>query len=445
MGGPVSTDPREIIARSAMSPLQLFVVILTVGLNALDGFDVMSISFAAPGIASEWGISRTALGIVLSMELIGMGLGSILLGGVADRFGRRPTILGCVMFMTLGMFMASTVTTVVPLCVWRVVTGVGIGGLLAAINATVAEFANARRQALCVSIMAIGYPMGAVLGGLVVTWLLRSHDWRSIFQLGAAMTGVFIPLTLFFLPESVHWLARKQPSGALERINRTLARMGHATATALPRIAAEVRQRSQADLFSPALVRATVIITVAYMFHMLPFYFLLKWLPKIVVDMGFAPASAAGVLVWTNVGGALGGLTLGLLTLRFDVKPLTIVVFLLTAVTVALFGRAPPDLQRLALISACAGFGINAAIVGMYAIFAQAFPTHVRASGTGFAIGCARGASAAAPIVAGFLFDLGYGRPTVATLMSLGAIVSALVLLALRLRPEWVETEATPG
>ncbi|MFO1265527.1 MAG: MFS transporter [Rubrivivax sp.] len=428
-----------------MSPLQLFVVVLTVGLNALDGFDVMSISFAGPGIANEWHITRTALGIVLSMELIGMGLGSIFLGGVADRYGRRPTILGCVMFMTLGMYMASTVSSVGALCFWRVVTGVGIGGLLAAINATVAEFANARRQAFCVSIMAIGYPMGAVLGGLVVKELLKAHDWRSIFQLGAVMTGVFIPLVLFLLPESVHWLARKQPAGALERINGTLRRMGHATVEALPQIAAEVRKRSQADLFSPTLIRATIIITAAYMFHMLPFYFMLKWVPKIVVDLGFAQSAAAGVLVWANVGGALGGLALGVLTLRYAVKPLTIVVFVLTTVMVTIFGRTPPDLDSLALICACAGFCINAAIVGMYAIFAQAFPTHVRASGTGFAIGCARGASAAAPIIAGFLFDLGYGRPTVATLMSLGAIVSALVLLALRLRPEWVETEATPG
>jgi benzoate transport len=441
----VSRDPREIIAHSAMSPLQLFVVVLTVGLNALDGFDVMSISFASPGIAAEWGISRTALGIVLSMELIGMGLGSIFLGGVADRFGRRPTILGCVIFMTLGMYMASTVGSVNALCVWRVVTGIGIGGLLAAINATVAEFSNAKRQALCVSIMAIGYPIGAVLGGLIVARLLRTHDWRSVFQVGAVMTGIFIPLALFLLPESVHWLARKQPAGALERINRTLRRMGHATTDALPQIAAEVRRRSQADLFSPALIRATVIITLAYMFHMLPFYFMLKWVPKIVVDLGFAQSAAAGVLVWANVGGALGGLALGLLTLRFGVKPLTIVVFALTTVMVTIFGRTPPDLNQLALICAAAGFCINAAIVGMYAIFAQAFPTHVRASGTGFAIGCARGASAAAPIIAGFLFDLGYGRPTVATIMSLGAIVSAVVLMMLRLRPGNSELENAPA
>ncbi|MCC7461408.1 MAG: MFS transporter [Gammaproteobacteria bacterium] len=419
-----------------MSRLQLFVVVLTVGLNALDGFDVMSISFASPGIATEWGISRTALGIVLSMELIGMGLGSIFLGGLADRYGRRPAILGCVIAMAVGMYMASTVRTVNALCVWRVVTGLGIGGMLAAINAMVAEFSNTRRQHLCVSIMAIGYPVGAVLGGLVVARLLRTHDWRSVFQLGAIMTGVFIPLVLFFLPESVHWLARKQPDGALERINRTLARMGHAGVSGLPQIAAAVRQRSQADLFSPALIRTTIIVTLAYAFHMLPFYFMLKWVPKIVVDLGFAASAAADVLVWANVGGALGGLSLGLLTLRFGLKPLTILVLLLTTLMVAVFGRTPPNLQQLALICAGAGFCINAAIVGMYALFAQAFPTHVRASGTGFAIGCARGSAAATPIIAGLLFDMGYGRPSVAMIMSLGAIVSAAVLLALRMPAE---------
>jgi benzoate transport len=438
----VNTDPREIIAQSAMSRLQFFVVALTVGLNALDGFDVMSISFASPGIAAEWGISRAALGVVLSMELFGMGIGSILLGGVADRLGRRPTILGCVITMTIGMYMASTVGGLPALCAWRVLTGVGIGGLLASINALVAEFSNSRRRHLCVSVMAIGYPIGAVLGGLVVARLLRTHDWRSVFHVGAVMTAVFIPLVLFFVPESVHWLARKQPSGALERINRTLARMGHAAATALPDISPAARRRSQADLFKPGLLAITVIVTSAYTLHMLPFYFILKWVPKIVVDMGFAPSAAAGVLVWTNVGGALGGLVLGLLTLRFGVKALTIVVLLLTTVMVTLFGRTAPDLHQLALICASAGFCINAAIVGLYAIFAQAFPTHVRASGTGFAIGCARGGSAAAPIIAGFLFTAGYALPTVAMIMSVGSVVSAGVLAFLHLKSEQAQAEA---
>ena len=93
-----------------MSRLQILVVGITIALNALDGFDVLSISFASPGIANEWGIDRAALGIVLSMELIGMAIGSIFLGGVADKIGRRPTILGCLVVMAVGMFMATTVS-----------------------------------------------------------------------------------------------------------------------------------------------------------------------------------------------------------------------------------------------------------------------------------------------------------------------------------------------
>src|ERR671913_1706180 len=114
----MNTDPRDLIARSPMSRLQVAVVGITIGLNALDGFDVLSISFASPGIMAEWGIDRAALGIVLSMELIGMALGSVLLGGIADRVGRRPTILGCLTLMVLGMFMATTVTSLGQLAAW---------------------------------------------------------------------------------------------------------------------------------------------------------------------------------------------------------------------------------------------------------------------------------------------------------------------------------------
>src|SRR5688572_24172078 len=390
-----------------MGRLQIIAVAITIGLNALDGFDVLSISFASPGIAAEWGIDRAALGIVLSMELIGMAIGSLFLGGLADKIGRRPTMLGCLVLMAGGMYMATTVKGIVDLSMWRVITGLGIGGLLAAINAVAAEFSNTKRRHLSVSIMAIGYPVGAVVGGLIAAELLKTSDWRSVFYFGSAVTAAFIPLVIFFVPESVHWLARKQPEGALEKINRTLKRMGHPTVSALPVIEAEERRRSVSDIFAPALLRTTLLVAAAYFFHIMTFYYVLKWVPKLVVDMGFAASSAAGVLVWANVGGATGGAVLGLLTQRFGVKGLTIGSMVLSTVAVILFGRSPADLDKLAMLCAMAGFFTNGAIVGMYAIFAQAFPTHVRASGTGFGIGIGRGGSVLAPIVAGFLFQGG--------------------------------------
>lgn len=432
----LNNDPRALIAKAPMSAIQVTIVAITVALNGLDGFDVASISFASPGIAQEWGIDRGALGIVLSMELIGMALGSVLLGGVADKIGRRRTVLGCITVMAFGMFMATTVAGVIDLSIWRVITGLGIGGMLAAINAVAAEFSNSRRRDLSVSLMSIGYPIGAVVGGLLTKQLLVTHGWRSVFYLGAGFTTLLIPIVYFLVPESVQWLAQKQPVGALSKVNQTLRRMGHSEITSLPALTTEARRQSIADIFKPGLVHLTVLVTFAYFFHITTFYFILKWVPKIVADFGFPAASAAGVLVWTNVGGALGGAILGLLTQRFGVKGLTIGAMILSTIAVAAFGQTPHDLTLLSVTCAFAGFFTNGAIVGLYALFAKAFPTHVRATGTGFAIGLGRGGSVLAPIIAGFLFEAGYSLPTVALTMALGSTMAAIVLLLVKLQGE---------
>jgi cyanate permease len=123
---------------------------------------------------------------------------------------------------------------------------------------------------------------------------------------GTIATAACIPLVLWLLPESVNYLVERRPANALARVNATLRRLGHRAVAALPELAptAAVQRGSFAELFSSQLGRATVLLTAAYFAHIMTFYFLLKWIPKIVVDMGFAPATAGGVLVWANVGGA---------------------------------------------------------------------------------------------------------------------------------------------
>jgi MFS family permease len=144
--------------------------------------------------------------------------------------------------------------------------------------------------------------------------------------------------------------------------------------------------------------------------------------------MGFTPASAAGVLVWANVGGATGGAVLGLLSLRFGLKPLTMIVLALSTLMLAVFGLGQANLAQLSLVCAITGFFTNAGVVGLYGIFAQAFPTHVRATGTGFAVGVGRAGSWMAPIIAGLLFRAGYGLEFVAIAMGAGSLVAALSL-----------------
>lgn len=412
-----------------MSRLQILVIALCVLLNALDGFDVLAISFASPGIAAEWRIDRAALGLVLSMELIGMAAGSMLLGSLADRIGRRPTILWCLIIMASGMGIATQADNVTQLSLYRLFTGLGIGGMLACTNAMVAEFANARVRSLSVTLMAAGYPMGAILGGSFASGLLVAGGWRDIFMFGAVITAIFLPVAWFVLPESIGFLLEKRPSGALERTNAVLKRMGHPPMQTLPEQDKSAPRAAFGQLFAPGLLVTTLLLTMAYFFHIMTFYFILKWVPKIVVDMGYAASAAGGVLVWANVGGLLGALLLSGLSWRFALRKLLIGTMLLSFVTVTIFGQGQGDIDRLAVVAAAAGFFTNAGVVGLYALIAQAFPTSVRASGTGFVIGFGRGGAAVGPILAGFLFSIDLGLATVGVAMAAGSLVAAAMLL----------------
>jgi benzoate transport len=427
-------DPKSIIDDGVMGSAQWLAVLVTVGLNALDGFDVLSISFASPGIARDWGIDKATLGWVLSMELFGMAAGSLLLGGVADKVGRRPTILGCLIAMAVGMFGAAYAHGIADLLPWRLLTGLGIGGTLAAVNATAAELSNRRWRSFAMALMVIGYPLGGVIGGLFVQKLLASGSWRTVFIFGAGATAAFLPLVWWLVPESVAFLDRRRPAQALERINRILARFGHAAASTLSAPHPQGERHSLTVIFKPALIAITMLVTFAYFAHITSFYFLVKWVPKIVVDMGFAPQAAAGVLTWVSLGGAIGGALFGLIATRIDVRSLTVCTLLAGALMIAWFGRGAPNLDSLKSTLAVTGLFTNAAIAGFYLLFAQVFPTHVRATGTGFAIGVGRGGAVLAPIIAGYLLNAGLAVKSVALIMASGPLLASVALLALRLR-----------
>src|SRR3954470_16591571 len=378
-------NPKTIIDQGAMSAWQWAAVLVMAALNALDGFDVLSISFASPGISHVWGIDKATLGWVLSTELLGMAVGSVLLGNVADRKGRRPIIRSCLIAMAIGMFGAAQAANVEMLLLSRLVTGLGIGGALAAINGAAAEVSNNRWRSLAMALFVIGYPLGGVLGGLIVRHLLASGTWRDVFMAGAAATALFIPIVWWLVPESVAFLERSRATDALVRINRILVHFGHAAISELPGADERSVRRSVMDLFRPGLVATTVLMTFAYFAHMTSFYFILKWVPKIIVDLGFAQTAAAGVLLWVNVGGATGGVIFGLLAARIGLKRLTIATLIGSCAMIIAFGHGATDIVALTIRVALAGSFANATVVGLYSLFATVFPTHVRASGTGFA------------------------------------------------------------
>ena len=429
----MAKTPRDIIDEGRLGKWQIAALAMTILLNALDGFDVMSISFAAPGIAEEWAVPKDGLGWVLSMELIGMAAGSILLGGMADRFGRRWTIIGCLVVMATGMLMSPSSTDVTQLSLWRLLTGLGIGGMLAALNATVAEFANARYRNLVLPLMVIGYPLGAFFGGMIASAWLAGGDWRVVFYLGAALTIACIPLALWLVPETPDWLNEKRPEHALERINSVLHRFDLPQLNQLPDPPQKQPRAPLVEILQPPLLARTLLLTLAYLTHVTAYYYFVKWIPKLVVDMGFDASAGGGVLTLAMLGGAIGGGLLGVVSLKIGIRKATVISLVGAFVMLNIYGRAPADIAMLGWIAGITAFFSNAAAVGFYALLAMAFPPRVRATGTGFGIGFGRAGAAMGPALAGILFAHGLNMGDVSTIISIGSLLSVFAILLLKI------------
>ena len=433
-----ATDPRTIIDENPMSARQWIVIVLMIFLNGLDGFDVLSSAFASPGISKEWGIPRDALGVVLSAELIGMGFGSVILGSLADKIGRKLDILLCLVVMAIGMYMAHASHAVSELIVWRLITGLGIGGMLAATNAVTAECSSKAGRSIAMPLYVIGYPLGGVIGGFVAQgWLLVAYDWRAVFLFGAVVTAVMIPLTWLLVPETPAFFAARRPEGAVDKINRSLKAFGKPAISELPPIAAQAAKPKVTDILSDMRLRPiTLLLAFGYMFHTITFYFILKWAVKIVADAGYSPPDAASVLTWANIGGAVGGALFGFLLKQWDIKTPTIITAILGSAAVAFFGLGSGTLWGWRIAAFFTMFFLNAAIVGYYAAYARGFPAYARATGTGFVLGVGRAGAATSPILAGLLFTaLGKEQLlAVSAIMAIGAVLGAVLVWLLPLR-----------
>lgn len=428
----MAEDPRNRLAAAPMHWRQVAVVVLCIVCNALDGFDVLAISFTSPGIAAEWGVDTTALGVVLSMELFGMAAGSVLIGNVADRIGRRAVILGCLAVMTVGMFVAAAAETVILLCAARLFTGLGIGGMLSSTSALVSEFSNARRRGLTVSLNIAGYSAGAILGGVATTALLaETGEWRWIFILGGVATAIALPFAFLLLPESIEFLiARRQPD-SVARINATMTRLGHPPIAALPAAEAERTRATIAMLFADGRAAATVLLTLAYFAQVMLFYYVVKWIPKLVVDLGFSAAQAGEVLVAANVGNLAGALIIGFAVQFWPPRALVAGTMVIGFAAISVFGYGFRELWALSTLAAVSAFFINAGVVGVYPIMAQTFPARLRATGIGFVIGIGRGGAAVGPVVVGALLASGAGLLAVSVVMGAGGLVAAAMMMLL--------------
>lgn len=404
-------DLRNKIAESPMSRQQWFVVALAVLLNMLDGFDVLALAFTAKSIKTEMGLSDTQIGTLMSAGLFGMTAGSLLLGPLADKFGRRPLLLLSTALSALGMLMTYFAQSTEMIAISRVITGIGVGGILPCTNVIVSEYANKKWRGLAIAIYAAGFGVGAMLGGMSAVMLQAEYGWRAVFMTGAVATGLALLVIYIWLPESVDFLMSKRPANAKARLNQIAAKIGLVGDWDLPENAQSTHKKASfLRLFEADNIRTTLLIWVAFVCVMASFYFISSWTPALLENAGMAKEKSQTVGMGISIGGTIGSLAFGFLVSRWDSRKVLLAFTVLSALAVCVFVPATSVLSLAFVLAVLLGALINACIAGLYTINPTLYATDFRSTGVSMAIGVGRLGSIISPLAVGILLDAGWQK-----------------------------------
>jgi AAHS family 4-hydroxybenzoate transporter-like MFS transporter len=373
-----------------------------------DGFDISALASAAPALAATWHVPAKAFGPAFSASLFGVLFGAPLLGYVGDRFGRRSAIiLGCVIYGlgTLACVLASSLDQMIAL---RFVTGIGIGGLMPNTIALNSELSPKRLRATLIVLMFTGITTGSALPGYIQAWLIPRHGWPIMFWIGGLAPLIIAACLAFTLPESVKFL-RTRPArrpellSTLRRMRPDLRIADDAEIIADPAPAAA--GTGIAQLLSGGLAWITPLLWSCFATALMANYFLLSWLPLMLVNDGLSAQQSGITTSFYHYGGTLGGILVSLILGRVGFTAVAL-LFLLAIPAIAAIGVPGISYGAMTAAVALAGFATLGAQFGNNAASGLLYPTAIRARGVGWALGIGRFGSMLGPLIGGLLIGM---------------------------------------
>jgi MFS transporter, AAHS family, 4-hydroxybenzoate transporter len=402
----------------------------------VDGFDAQAMGYVAPALTADLQVPRSVLGSVISSGLVGMMVGALVSGPVADRVGRKPVLIASALVFGVGSLLTATAQTIDALTTFRVLTGLGMGGAMPNAIALTSEYMPRRRRATAVTSMICGFSLGAAVGGLVAATIIPRFGWESVFIVGGVAPIVIAVAAWFLLPDSIRFLLVRGGDDA--RVRRYLTRI--APDVVLPQElspAAEelqpVRGMIVGQLFTEGRAVATGLIWVVYFMNLLNLYFLNSWLPTIISDDGIPVGTAIRLTSLFQIGGIGGALLLGRLLDRSFSFWVLAACYAWAALSVYLVGESGASVGLLAVTITCAGVGIIGGQNTSHALTAEFYPTRIRSTGLGWALGIGRIGSIVGPILGGYLLAQGVETRQVFWAAVIPAVMAAVAAGSLAL------------
>jgi AAHS family 4-hydroxybenzoate transporter-like MFS transporter len=398
------------VKREQATPLLLVVAFLLV---MIDGYDMFIVAFLVPLISADLNLAPISMGQIFAAGLAGSMLGGMILGPVADRYGRRPVLTLSLAAAGVATILCSTATTFGELATYRLIAGFALGGVLTAVIPLMAEHFPHEKRNTAVTMMFVGFPSGAVVGGALTSMLIH-HGWRTLFVGAGILTLVLVPMA-FLLNESLG-NSRSDPAtggGVQARISSIRA------------------------LVAEGRLWPTVFMAIGVFLMLLVTYLLNSWTPMIAVKSGMSPASAALCGVFLNLGGIIGALGSTFVIRKYGLFRPVAVMIVVGAIAIALVGQLYATSATLFAGLFIAGLFAIGGQQNTPAMAVQLYPRQIRATGAGWQFAVGRLGSIAGPLIGGQLLTWQIAPQSLFIIVAIPTLLAALAYAAVDLtRPK---------
>jgi AAHS family 4-hydroxybenzoate transporter-like MFS transporter len=435
-------DVNETIDRHPVTAYQIGVVVLCMLVALLDGYDTQAIGYTAPAIAQALDLPRQAFGPIFSAALVGAALGALSFGPLADRLGRKRFMVAAVIVFGIFSFLTAEVRTLPELLICRFCTGLGLGGAVPSFLALGGEFAPVSKRGIFVAVAFAAFPFGGLIGALTSSFVIPHFGWQYVFYIGAVVPIVFAIVLIVWLPESLRFLMAR--GIRLDEVRATLSRIAPGKIPPDAELVAAPEPEREGvpvkHLFTERRAAKTVMLWVAFFMAFMVLVTVTAWTPTVLRSVGFSISAGALIIGLNNAGSVCASAISGFLVDRFGPYKTLVPGFILGGICLAAFGQATSSIVTLAAASTLAGFFVGGTGTGLIAFAAGIYPTTVRSTGIGWAMGMGRFGQIFGPLGTGVLVGWGVGAGGVFYAAAVPCFIGAIFIALLKLAPVTAET-----
>ena len=400
----------DVIDEHSLGAFQVWTVALCGLVLVLDGLDAQIINYTAPSIAQTMHVAVSRFGTIFSSSLIGLMIAAMASGPIADRWGRKWPVIVSVFSFSAFSLLTARVASFNELWALRFVTGLGLGGAMPNVVALASEYVPRRLLPIAVPIVFIGMPLGGTLSGLISAAAIPKWGWRSMFYIGGVVPLVISILLIALLPESIRFLAVK--SKAPDTIRRIMARIAPETAPANIDLSVPPDEKHAGvpvkHLFTEGRALGTILLWIPYFMNLLLIYFTGSWLPALLRSEGMTIAAASTATAFFSFGGMFACLAEGYFIKWSGAGAVLLAEYALAGGFLAMLAVLQVRFPVVLMLTFVAGFMIIGAQGGLNALAANFYPTAVRSTGIGWALGVGRIGSIVGPLLGGMFLAMGW-------------------------------------